>query len=204
MTVYIYVPYSDHLCARMRDSMCIRDRTNLRYIANSSDPQSLSGGVQSATWADVGDTDTLFIIGHGGKTSTNTIKWKVKDTTTEICWSPRDLALRIQGWLGASANSPRNTTIELAMCFGANNITPLNKSFGAKLKSFMPRHHLTGGVLAYEGILGNAIQGLDDAGEIMFQCEGTSRFSAGLSLLANKHFGREKDLHPRLANRKQM
>lgn len=202
MTIYIYVPLADPYCQKMRHDMCRADRANIRYIANPTDLGTLEFGINSAHWNDVGDTDTLFIIGHGSKSGTNNITWKGDGTAAPVSWSYRELARRLQGWLGATATTPRNTTIELAMCFSANNITPLNKSFGAKLKSVMPAHHLTGSVIAYQGIVNTDINGLDAHGEVAFQCEGTSRFSAGLSRLSHKLTKKDKSLHERQSNKR--
>jgi hypothetical protein len=109
--------------------------------------------VTGAEWTDVQDGDFVWIPVHGRKKSTDTVAWVVKGV--EIDWTAEQLAFAIRVHLFGRDIS---VNYHLLACFGANNIIPFSKSFGAKFAKALTTNGMRGTLTAYKGATGMAAQ----------------------------------------------
>ena len=117
-----------------------------------------------------------MLAAHGKKWSTNEVAWRKRDGSIEQ-WSPTVFAQAIRDRLDDHHGQQIN--YRLLACFGANNITPLARSFGSKLAAEMSGVGLRGSLTAYKGATG-----MDS--DLGWQI-GSSRISYALSVL--RHLG---------------
>lgn len=101
-------------------------------------------------WRDLGSGDQLLIAGHGHKYSTEKVTWVLANK--KISWTASQLASAIK--LNLANCGQRRIDFHILACFGANNMTPLAKSFGSKLARELKVRGIRGTLTAYKGVTG--------------------------------------------------
>ncbi|PKF63503.1 hypothetical protein CW745_01235 [Psychromonas sp. psych-6C06] len=151
MKNYYWLPFKDDgwhsdTLKRMNNNDFI-----LPFLDGTSAARSSLGASRPAgAWSDVGSSDQLFIGGHGHKYSTEKITWVLPGNNKS--WTASQLASAIK--LNLANGAQRKIDFHVLACFGANNITPLSKSFGSKLAKELKARGFRGTVTAYKGATG--------------------------------------------------
>ncbi|MCP4321123.1 MAG: hypothetical protein GY951_06880 [Psychromonas sp.] len=151
MKNYYWLPFKDEdwhsdTIKRMSNNDAI-----LPFLDGTSASRTKLGASKPAgIWSEVGSGDQLFIGGHGHKYSTEKITWVLQKNNTS--WTASQLAAAIK--LNLANGSQRKIDFHILACFGANNITPLSKSFGLKLTRELKARGFRGSVTAYKGATG--------------------------------------------------
>lgn len=167
MKNYYWLPFKDEDWHSDTIKRMNKNDYILPFIDGTSAARTRLGASGTAgIWSNVGSGDQLFIGGHGHKYSTEKITWVLPGNNAS--WTASQLAAAIKLQLANGAQ--RKIDFHVLACFGANNITPLSKSFGSKLAKELKARGFRGSVTAYKGATGMlAAQGHQT---------GTSRISA--------------------------
>jgi hypothetical protein len=151
MKDYYWLPFQDDgwhndTVGRMNSTDAILPFTD----GTSASRTKLGSSRPAGQWSDIGSGDQLYIAGHGHKYSTEKVTWVL--TNKNISWTATQLASAIK--LNLANCGQRKIDFHILACFGANNITPLAKSFGSKLARELKVRGLRGTLTAYKGATG--------------------------------------------------
>lgn len=170
MSNFAWVPFPDPQWSAHVRSMDSKIKI-LPHNDETSNPQTDYG--VTVSWKEIKAEDTLFIAAHGRRFSTETVAWNDGKGGVRQ-WTADNLAGALCDKLGESRYL--SLDYRLLACFGANNITPLAKSFGSRLAARMKTRKMKGTLTAYRGVTG--IGGLNAGLQ-----EGSSRVTYALGQL---------------------
>ena len=145
-------------------------------------------------WSDIGSGDQVLIGGHGHKYSTEKVTWVTANRN--ISWTASQLASAIK--LNLANCGQRKIDFHILACFGANNMTPLAKSFGSKLAKELKVRGLRGTLTAYKGAIGMMAARGHQTGTSRITAMPYFAFGDGASTTGNptKDAGVKWQLHP--------
>lgn len=195
MKNYYWLPFKDEgwhsdTVARMSRSDAI-----LPFLDGTAATRTRGGNSRPAgQWSDIGTGDQLFIGGHGHKYSTEKVTWVLG--TGNVSWTASQLASAIK--LKIANGGQRKIDFHILACFGANNMTPLAKSFGSKLAKELKARGFRGSLTAYKGATGMMAARGHQTGTSRLTALPQFAFGDGASTTGNptKDAGVKWQLHP--------